>query len=46
MKKSNKPQAETVAKNPLICPTCGASRDLATAGGGLIAICRNCDKKG
>ena len=44
MKKPNPPKAETLAKNPLICPTCGASRDvLGSSGGKLLAWCRNCE---
>ena len=37
------PKPDTTAKNSLICPTCGASRDFYGFGRGQIeARCKNC----
>ena len=44
MEKSNTPRPGTLAKNPLLCPTCGASRDIyGFSAGRILARCRTCD---
>jgi len=44
MKQPNMPKPETLAKNPLLCPTCGASRDIhGFSAGRILARCRTCD---
>ena len=44
-KKPDTPKPETVKKNPLICPICGTSRDIGSAGVRIIFHCPNCEGK-